>query len=117
VNDSGCAQSNLRRMSDLARLLAARGSSYLLKKGRLRGAASADRGGMELPVPGADRSRSPSASGKVEQAGPRHGVESPRTGFRLFGDHPNKAGELARNRGGDHGLQLPRMPELAIPTA
>jgi hypothetical protein len=29
----------------------------------------------------------------------------------------NSAGELARNRGGDHGLQLPRMPELAIPTA
>ena len=38
-------------------------------------------------------------------------------GLRLFGDRPNKAGELARNRGGDHGLQLPRMPELAIPTA
>jgi transposase len=85
--------------------------------GQWRGAASADRGGMELPVPGADRSRSPCASGKVEQAGPRHGVESPRTGFRLFGDRPNKAGELARNRGGDHCLQLPRMPELAIPTA
>jgi hypothetical protein len=36
--------------------------------GQWRGAASADRGGMELPVPGADRSRSPSASEKVEQA-------------------------------------------------
>ena len=51
------------------------------KKGRLRGAASADRGGMELPVPGADRSRSPSASGKVEQAGPRHGVEGQERAF------------------------------------
>ena len=54
---------------------------------------------------------------KVEQVGPRHGVESPRTGFRLFGDRPNKAGELARNRVGDHGLQLPRMLKFAIPTA
>jgi hypothetical protein len=112
VNDSGCARSNLRRMSDLARLLAAHGSSYPSKKGRLRGAASANRGGMELPVPGTDRSRSPSAPGKVEQAGPRHGVESLRTAFRLFGDRPNKAGELARNRGGDHGLQLPLYPSL-----
>ena len=32
VNDSGCARSNLRRMSDLARLLAAHGSSYPSKK-------------------------------------------------------------------------------------
>jgi hypothetical protein len=55
VNDSGCARSNLRRMSDLARLLAVHGSSYPSKKGRLRGAASADRGGTKLPVPGADR--------------------------------------------------------------
>jgi hypothetical protein len=136
VNDSGYARSTLMaelgditRFANPRRFMAYLGlvpSEHSRKHtppgrdhqgGQWRGAASADRGGMELPVPGADPSRSPSASGKVEQAGPPHGVESPRTGFRLFGDRPNKAGEVARNRGGDHGLQLPRMPELAIPTA
>ena len=38
-------------------------------------------------------------------------------GSRLFGDRPNEAQKLARNRGGDHGLQFPRMGELAISTA
>src|SRR5271155_1611568 len=38
-------------------------------------------------------------------------------GSRLFGDRPNEARKLARNRGGDHGLQFSRMGELAISTA
>jgi len=38
-------------------------------------------------------------------------------GSRLFRDRPNEARKLARNRGGDHGLQFPRMGELAISTA
>src|ERR1700729_2119818 len=38
-------------------------------------------------------------------------------GLRLFGDRPNEARKLARNRGGDHGLQFPCMGELAISTA
>jgi len=36
--------------------------------------------------------------------------------WRLLGDRPNEPGKLARNRGGDHRLQLPRMRELAIST-
>src|ERR1700722_12246236 len=38
-------------------------------------------------------------------------------GSRLFRDRPNEARKLARNRGGDDGLQFPRMGELAISTA
>src|SRR5580700_9091579 len=38
-------------------------------------------------------------------------------GSRLFRDRPNETRKLARNRGGDHGLQFPRMGELAISTA
>src|ERR1700727_4053966 len=38
-------------------------------------------------------------------------------GSGLFRDRPNEARKLARNRGGDHGLQFPRMGELAISTA
>jgi hypothetical protein len=38
-------------------------------------------------------------------------------GSRLFRDRPNEARKRARNRGGDHGLQFPRMGELAISTA
>ena len=38
-------------------------------------------------------------------------------GSRLFRGRPNEARKLARNRGGDHGLQFPRMGELAISTA
>src|ERR1700728_1245936 len=38
-------------------------------------------------------------------------------GSGLFGDRPHEARKLARNRGGDHGLQFPRMGEFAISTA
>src|ERR1035441_2244813 len=36
--------------------------------------------------------------------------------WRLLGDRPNEPGKFARNRDGDHRLQLPRMRELAIST-